>query len=236
MSGYSRFEESQRSSLLTTTSTLRLPSTVKGSPVSTWCGISSRLSVRKIAWRSGWCWFTCSTALGQMRACRVSSSTASQQGHLTATCSSILIMRLPMATDYDAGMRRASPLAALEDMRWILPLVGSSIGRRRRPSIISSRTCRSVPAGVPSPAAGLAKLCVRRAGPGDKITQLSVRLTGVGITASCAAICRPLGGLRSGPPLHQDPIPTIPGRFLPLRPSLPLMCLESPATCLRAGQ
>ena len=36
---------------------------------------------------------TCSPALGQMRACRVPTSVASQQGHLTATCSSISMKR-----------------------------------------------------------------------------------------------------------------------------------------------
>ena len=44
---------------------------------------------------------------GQMRACRVSTSTSSQQGHLTATCSSILLKRLPIPKKYGAGMTRS---------------------------------------------------------------------------------------------------------------------------------
>ena len=46
--------------------------------------------VREIARRSGWCFFPCAPALGQVCGCRTSTSTASQQGHLIATCSSIL--------------------------------------------------------------------------------------------------------------------------------------------------
>ena len=66
-----------------TMSIRRSLSTVKGSPLSTRRGIPSCFSVREIARRSSWCWFTCATALGQMRACCVSTSTALQQGHLT---------------------------------------------------------------------------------------------------------------------------------------------------------
>ena len=43
----------------------------------------------------------------QMLACRVSTSTASQQGLLTATCSSIPTRRLPIPTNYDAGMTQS---------------------------------------------------------------------------------------------------------------------------------
>ena len=45
-------------------------------------------------------------ALGHLRACRVSTSTAPQQGHLIATCSSILTKRLHMPTNSAAGMTR----------------------------------------------------------------------------------------------------------------------------------
>lgn len=56
------------------------------------------------------------------------------------------------------------------------------------------------------------------------------------VNASCAAIaCRPLGALGSGPPLRLDPNPTkIRGRFLSSLPSLPPVCLEYPASHLRA--
>ena len=92
---YSLFGASRGFPILMTMSIRRFLSAVNGSPLSTWCGFPSRFNVRETAWRSGWCWFTCAADLGQMRAYRMSMSTASQQGHLTATCSSTPNKRLP---------------------------------------------------------------------------------------------------------------------------------------------
>ena len=72
-----------------------------------WCRIPSCFNARDIARTSGWCRFTCAPALGQMCAWRVSTPTASQQGNLTATCSSIPMNRLPMPTNSAVGMTRS---------------------------------------------------------------------------------------------------------------------------------
>ena len=104
---YSPLGASRRPSLLMAMSIRRFRSAWNDSPLSTWCGFPSRFNARTIAWRSGWCWFTCASALGQMRACRVHTSTASPQGHLIATCSSIPVKSLPMSTNSAAGMTRS---------------------------------------------------------------------------------------------------------------------------------
>ena len=52
-----------------------------------------------------------------------STSTALQQGHPTATCSSIPTKRLPTPTNSASGVSGSADLA--EGMRWLLPLVGS---------------------------------------------------------------------------------------------------------------
>ena len=59
-----------------------------------------------------------------MRACRVSTSTASQQGHLSATYSLIPVKHLPIPTNYDAGMTRSE-----------------SVGRARRHAVAAA-PCR----------------------------------------------------------------------------------------------
>ena len=76
----------------------RFLSPVNGSTLSIWCRVSSRFNVREIAWRCGWYWFTCASALGQVcvPGIHVNSIPA---GHLTVTCSSIPVKRLPMPTN-----------------------------------------------------------------------------------------------------------------------------------------
>ena len=118
LSLYSRFGAS-RIPLLMTMSIRRFLSEVNSSPLSTWCGISCRFNVREIAWRSGWCWFICASALGQMRACLVSTSNSSQQGYLIATCSSIPMKRLPMPTKSAARMTRSESVGL--DRRHAVP-------------------------------------------------------------------------------------------------------------------
>ena len=121
----SLFGESRRPPILTTLSIHSFSSTVKYSPISTWKIMPSHFSVRGIAWRSGWCLFTCAPALGQMLACQVSTSTASEPWtpHC-ATCSPITTKRLPIPTNNDTGMTRSE-----------------SVGRTRRHAVDPS-SCR----------------------------------------------------------------------------------------------
>ena len=77
-----------------------------------------------------------------MHACRQSNSTASQQGHLAATCSSILMKRLPIFTNYDAERVRwrrhaVAPApcrllyqALTKALVWLLPSGSSGPGGR----------------------------------------------------------------------------------------------------------
>ena len=91
-----RFGASRRPPLLVMMSFRRFLSALNGWPLATRCGIPYRSNVPEIAWRSDWYWFTCAPSLAQMHARRVSASTASQQGHLTAACSSIPMKRLSL--------------------------------------------------------------------------------------------------------------------------------------------
>ena len=146
---YSRFGASRRPPLPMKMPTRRFLPAVNGSPPSTWCGKPSRFNVRETAWRGGWCRLTCAPAMGRMRACRVSKSTAPRQGHLIGTYSSIPMKRLPMPANSAAGMTR-----------------GSYSEPWRRPSSLSLLVGRPVSAGVPSPTTVPARLCGQHAFPG----------------------------------------------------------------------
>ena len=166
LSLYSLLGASRRLPLLMTMPIRRFLSAVNGSPLSTWCEIPSRFNVREIAWRSGWCWFTCAPDLGQMLACRVSTSTASQQGHLTATCSSIPKKRLPMPTISAAGMTRGESVG-LARRHALAPAPCRLLERSLAKALVSHPLRgRLVPKGVPCPAADPTRLCGLHACPG----------------------------------------------------------------------
>ena len=182
------------------------------------------MRMREVAWKSGWCWFTCAPAVVQMRACRVSTSVASQQGHLSATCSSIPMKRLPMPTNSVAGMTHSESVdRARRHMRWPLPLESSC--RESSPMFWSPSppAGRPVPVGVLSAAAGPAKQCAQHVGPGRPTYPTYVgRSVNLSLPRHARLVCRPLQGLGPRPPLRLDTVTAkIRGPFLPSLPSLP---------------
>ena len=105
------------------------------------------------------------SGFGEMRACRVSTSTASQHKHLAGTSSSIPIIRLPIPTNSEGGMSW-SEFVGRARRQAVAPAPDSCSRPWQRLYPSPPPTDRLILSGVPFLAAGPTNLCAQHVGPG----------------------------------------------------------------------